>query len=378
MKTLADIARARLAAHHLTGDRFANPAAAVRWFGAVQAQDYLGAAWAVGQRTAGATAATIDEALTRGEILRTPVMRPTWHFVAPQDIRWLLALTASRVRKAIGSYERHYGLDPAIITRGESIITSALRDGQRLTKTELIATLKQHGLAFTNTLAYGHIMLCAELDALICSGGRRGKQQTYALLDERVPSTGAFDREAALTELAGRYFTSHGPPTIADFAWWSGLTMTDAKRGLRQIEPEIQRITVEETTYWQAGCPEPEPATSPLLHLLPNYDELLVAYKDRRAVIPANVAVRAEHPTGNLLFSHVIIRNGQVIGTWKRMPGVTDLELQLFLELNDRERDALTSAVERTAAFLNRKRAPTDRASADHLVQGVSDEGEID
>lgn len=351
------IARQRLVAQHLVGPRFSSPADGIRWFGAVQSQDYPAATWAIGQRLGKATAATIDDALADGTILRTHVLRPTWHFVVPNDIRWLLALTGPRVRKAIASYERQYGLDSSIIARAESVIATTLRDGQRLTRAELIAVLQQAGFALANTHAYGHIILCAELDALICNGGLRGKQHTYISLDARVPAGPRIGREEALIELTRRYVTSHGPATITDFAWWSGLTMADARHGLAELTQELEQIDIDGQVYWRAPLVMTDESASPVVHLLPNYDELLVAYKDRQAAIDPQIAASVDHWTGNVLFSHTIVKDGRVIGTWKRTltRDSAIIAPRLFTELNDCERTALSIATDHYGTFLDRQ-----------------------
>lgn len=173
----------RLHNQHLARAKLASPNAVVAWMGAVQSQDYVGAKWAVGQRMQGATDATLDRAFADGTILRTHIMRPTWHFVAPADIRWLLALTAPRVNATNAYYYRKFGLDDAILARSNAVLTSTLRGGAQRTRTELASVLQEAGIA-TDDLRLGLIIMHAELDAVICSGARRGKQFTYALLDE--------------------------------------------------------------------------------------------------------------------------------------------------------------------------------------------------
>nr|MDQ6908888.1 winged helix DNA-binding domain-containing protein [Chloroflexota bacterium] len=235
--THLDIAHVRLHNHHIAGTKLAAPDAVVRWLGAVQSQDYAGAKWAVGQRMHDTTDAALDQAFADGAILRTHVMRPTWHFVAPADIRWLLALTAPRVNATNAYHYRKHGLNDATFARSNAALTNALRGGAQRTRTELASVLQQAGIA-TNDLRLGLIMMRAELDGVVCSGARRGKQFTYALLDERAPPAETLARDEALAELTRRYMTSHGPATVQDFVWWSGLTMTDAKAGLEMVKPQ--------------------------------------------------------------------------------------------------------------------------------------------
>jgi len=187
--------------------------------------------WTLAQRMRNTTNSLIEEAYNEGKILRTHLMRPTWHFVAPDDIRWLLQLTASRVNAACGSNYRKLELDEALFKRCNKALTRALQGGQHLTRTALRTVINQAGVVADDSIRLVHILLRAELDGLICSGPRLGNQFTYTLLDERVPETKTLNREEALAKLTRRYFTSHGPATLQDFIWWSGLTAADAKNG---------------------------------------------------------------------------------------------------------------------------------------------------
>ncbi len=228
----SEIARRRLHNQHVTRPGLRTPEAVVAWFGAMQAQEYAAARWAIGLRLPGSVGdAEIERAFDAGRILRTHVMRPTWHFVTTADIRWMLELTAPRVQRTLGSYTRQLGLDARTLTRATKVFERVLRDGQHLTRPELGEHLQKAGIeARLNRLA--HIALHAELERVICSGPRRGKQFTYALLDERAPRAIRLTRDEALAELTTRFFRSHGPATIRDFVWWSGLTTADSKRGL--------------------------------------------------------------------------------------------------------------------------------------------------
>lgn len=249
--TAAELLARRLAAHHLLGSRLRDPAALVHHLGAVQAQDYPGARWALALRLASyPTDTQIEDAFQKGHILRTHVLRPTWHFVAPADVRWMLALTAPRVKASVAGSVRSLGLDDAVFARTSAIITSALAGGNSLTRPELGAALHNAGFEL-DPMRLQHVVFRAELDALVISGPPRGKQQTYALLDERVPQVRAhpFERDEALAELTWRYFNSHGPALVADCSWWSGLTMTDVKRGLELNRERLRSVRVGERTY---------------------------------------------------------------------------------------------------------------------------------
>jgi hypothetical protein len=279
-----DITHTRLRNQRLSAGRFAGPEDVVRWLGAVQAQDYAGAKWALGLRMQRARDADIEAAFSDGRILRTHIMRPTWHFVAPEDIRWMLALTAPRVSAAMAPYNRRLELDATVFRRSQRAMVRALRGGRQLTRQELKVVLVQAGVHADGVQRLAHIVMQAELDAVICSGPRRGKQFTYALLDERVPMVRVRSRDDSLTELARRYFTSHGPAQLHDFAWWSGLSIADARAGLAAVDRELARETIDGRTYWFRSSGRTV-ATPRAAYLLPLFDEYLIAYKDRSAAL---------------------------------------------------------------------------------------------
>jgi hypothetical protein len=314
--------------------------------GAVQSQDYAGAKWALAQRLGDATDADLDRDFNAGTILRTHVLRPTWHFVTPEDIRWLLALTAPRVNRLMANYYRINGLDEAAIARGQAAIARALEGGREMTRKELFQVLEAAGIptaGMRHTFLIGH----AELDALICSGPRRGKQFTYALLDERVPAARAVTLEQGLAELVRRYFTSHGPAQLKDFAWWSGLTIAHARAGLEMVGGDLVSEVIGGKPHWLAPGSKPRPAaTGPVVHLLPNYDEYTVGYRDHDAIYdPRRV------PISNLL-AHVVTVDGHIRGSWR--PTVAKSGAVVEMTLPERLKPAEDEALERAAARFGR------------------------
>lgn len=350
--THTEIARLRLRNQHLVGQPFAKPEQVVQWLGAVQAQDYAGAKWAIAQRTAGVTGADLDRVFDDGRILRTHVLRPTWHFVLPADIRWLLKLTAPRINAASVAYNRQLELDDALFKRSNALITKALRDGKQLTRAELSAVLRRGRINATGQ-RLAHIIMRAELDAVVCSGGLRGKQFTYALLDEQVPHAPTPDREEALARLARRYFTSHGPATLRDYAWWCGLAAADARAGLELVKTELQSEDVDGSSYWFATSSTTATAINATIHLLPNYDEQFVAYRDRTAAVPSALRKKLD-PKALAIIGNVVVINGQVIGSWRRRietHGVA-IGVNLLITLNRIQRAALHEAVDRYARFI--------------------------
>jgi hypothetical protein len=352
MNSSMDIARQRLHNQRIAGAKFTSPEEAVRWFGAVQAQDYAGAKWAVGQRMLGATDADLDAALAIGTILRTHVMRPTWHFVTPADIRWLLALTAPRVHIANAYRCRQLGLDDATLARSNAALAHSLRGGVQLTRTELTSVLQEAGIAI-NGERLTHIMLHAELEAIVCSGAWRGKQFTYALLDERAPRTAPLTRIESLAELSRRYIASHGPATVRDFVWWSGLTTADAKAGLAMIESETMHEVIDGQTYWFTDYAPATEHPSPSAFLLPNYDEFIVGYTDRSAILDTPPAEMLD-ARGNVLFNHTIVIDGRVRGTWKRTlkKGAVIIDALPFAPLDAVEARAIDDAAGHYGDFI--------------------------
>jgi Winged helix DNA-binding domain len=350
--TNLNIAHQRLRNQLISRQSFEKPEDVVEWLGAVQSQDYAAAKWALGLRLQGATDDAIEQAFTDGTILRTHVMRPTWHFVTPADIRWLLALTAPRVKAASAYYYRSLELDDAIFTCSNTALVKALQGGKQLTRPELASALQQAGVAADDLQRFTYIIMRAELDGIICSGARRGKQFTYALLDERAPQTRTLDRDEAQAEFARRYFTSHGPATLQDFVWWSGLTVADAKSALEMAASQLMREVIDRRTYWFSTSSPPAHDLSQTIYLLPNFDEYTVAYTDRSAVIDESDMTKFDD-RGNVL-NNTIVLNGRVIGTWKRTlkKNMVIVTPHLFSSLNEAETRAFEVAINRYGAFL--------------------------
>jgi hypothetical protein len=352
--TNLDIAHQRLHNQLITRRTFEKPGDVVEWLGAVQAQDYAAAKWAVGLRLQGTTDDDIEQAFTGGAILRTHLMRPTWHFVSPADIRWILALTAPRVNAVNAYYYRKLALDDAVFMHSNAVLAKALQGGKQLTRPELASVLQQAGIATDDLQRFTHIMMRAELDGIVCSGARRGKQFTYALLDERAPQARTLDRDEALAEFARRYFTSHGPATLQDFVWWSGLMVADARAGLEMGTSQLIHEVVDGQTYWFSMSTPPAKDLSQAAYLLPNYDEYIVGYTDRSAVFDASHTNKLD-PRGNILFSHTIVMDGRVVGTWKRTikKDAVIITPSLLTPLNDAETRAFAASANRYGAFLD-------------------------
>ena len=335
---VTSIARIRLLNQGIADPRFTSPHAVVSWFGAVQAQDYLGALWAVGLRMTSAVEADIERALAERTIVRSWPLRRTLHFVAAEDLKWMLELLGPReIARLAGRLKRHFELDRVVMRRCRSVVVRALEGGHQLTRSDLYDVLERARIRITASRGL-HIISTLAHERLICFGPRQAKQQTFVLLDEWVPASPQLKGDEALHELARRYFASHGPATVADFAWWSGLPSGEAKRAAEMAGTTHERnaAAVPSRTAW----------------LLPPFDEYLVAYKDRSAIVDPAYAKQVN--AGGGLLNPTIVVGGEVIGTWKRIvkKDAVTITPTLFRPLKKNEERMLRSAAERYASFI--------------------------
>ncbi|HEX8922520.1 MAG TPA: winged helix DNA-binding domain-containing protein, partial [Pyrinomonadaceae bacterium] len=247
--TTLDIAHRRLSNQQISGTLFKKPSEIVGWLGAVQAQDYLGSLWALGLRTQHAVEEEVEQAIAAGTIVRSWPLRGTLHYVAAADIRWMLKLGAPRTIARAASRYRELELDEATFAKSNRVLARALQGGKQLTRLELAAALNRAGIP-TDGQRLIHLLNRSALDGLTCYAARRGKQFTFALLEEWVAEARTLERDEALAELARRYFTSRGPATLQDFVWWSGLTTADARAGLEMAKPHLTKEIIKGQTYW--------------------------------------------------------------------------------------------------------------------------------
>jgi len=349
-----DITRYRMVNQQIVQSRFTHPDEVVAWLGAVQAQDYLGALWAVGLRTPGATEQTIEQALADGSIVRTWPMRGTIHFVAAADVRWMLELLTPRIVQRSKSRRAQLDIDETVITASADVIIKALQGGKQLPRNAIYDLLEQANIA-TGASRGLHILGQLAHDQLICFGARAGKQPTFALLNEWAPNAKSLPRDEALATLAARYFTGHGPATIQDFMWWSGLTATDAKGGIQAAAPQLGREMIGGQEYYYAQDLPNSPALPPDAFLLPPFDEYLVGYKDRSAAI--NAADMAHvNPGGNGMFGPIIVIQGRVVGLWKRAFKNHSVVMSWspFESFSEADMSAINAAAQHYAAFLGK------------------------
>jgi hypothetical protein len=320
--------------------------------GAVQAQDYLAALWAVGVRMPGATEAGIELALAERRIVRTWPLRGTLHFVAAADVRWILALAAPRAMAQAAARLRQLELDQATLDRSRDILATTLQGGRQLTRAAIYAALESGGIATAGQRGI-HIIGRLAQEGLMCFGPRDGKQPTFVLLEEWVPAAKMLAREEALAELARRYVTSHGPVTLKDFVWWSGLTTADARAGMDLAQAHVVQEKIAGQTYWRPASGPVMDSPSPAAHLLPAFDEYLVGYQDRRAVLDPQMVKRIN--AGGGMLNPTIVFDGQVAGTWKRTLKKDSVTITptWFSPPTEPQIDALHLATQRYAAFLN-------------------------
>jgi hypothetical protein len=285
-----------------------------------------------------------------GVIIRTHPMRGTWHFVAPADIRWLLTLMAPGRIASNALWYRRLELDNATFVKSNAVFAKTLAGGKQLTRRELAAALEQAGIS-TQGLRLTFLLSRAEIEGVIASGARRGRQFTFALLNELVPVSRILERDEALAELAQRYFTSHGPATLQDFVWWSGLAAADARAGLEMVKPQFIKEAFDGHTYWLSPSTPIAKVASPTAYLLPAFDEYTVAYKDRNAVLDPRYTQQA----GYGLLPTIVV-DGQIVGTWKRTFKKDALVItqDLFTSLNEAQKQAIAAATECYSRFIGK------------------------
>lgn len=344
------IAGQRLVNQRIAGAKYANPLEAVSNMGALQAQDYHQALWAIGLRVAAATKTSVETASARREIVITWPLRGTLHAIPARDVKWMLTICAPRILKQVGRRLKELGLDVEVIERCKKLIHDALKGENRLTRVEIMQLLDDAGISPAGQRGY-HILWYLAQAGLICLGPREGNQQTFVLIDEWVPGAEELSREEALGRLATRYFTSHGPATTADFARWIGTTLADAKLGVSRAEPALHREMIAGVEYWLpagGGFPPAHAGAGPLrgstVFLLPGFDEYILGYKDRDAVLdPAHAPLVV--PGSNGVFKPIVVVDGQVAGTWMRTIKKGGVEIAVHLFPPQTRKAAATGAV---------------------------------
>lgn len=305
----------RLSQQHIAQAQCQSPAQVVAHFGGMQGQDFPGVKWSIALRLHQATQADVNRAFDEAKIIRTWPMRGTLHVVAAEDVRWILSLTSPK--NLAGSQKRRDALelDDKTLARCHQVFIKTLQGGQQKSREEMYAALQAAGISVEGQRGY-HLLWNAALHGLICFAATTDKEQNFALLEEWVAPAKEKTRDAALAALALRYFTSHGPATLKDFIWWSSLSATEARAGFEDIKSQLVSETLGKTVYWMAPD-RVAPQEKSSVFALPGFDEYILGYQDRSAVLDAQHAEKI-CPGGNGMFASTIVVNGQVVGTWKR------------------------------------------------------------
>lgn len=342
----------RSASQQLSNPEFDSPKELVTWMGAIQAQDYTMVKWAVGIRLKSATIQTVEKALRQGEIVRTHVMRPTWHLVAAEDIRWMLKLSAQRIKAANQSFGKDLEITESLHIKCNSLIEKMLEGNKSLTKQEIDTELSRTGI-LTDARRTSHFIRRAETEGIVCSGIDKGNKPTYTLLEERIPPVKELYKDEALALLATRYFRSHSPASLNDFTWWSGLSITEARQAMGLIEPELITDKFGTQTLFVHQLCNKEVKPQNTLHFLPSYDEYLISYKDRTAALPTEHHPKAFNTFG--IFYPVIMHNGRIIGNWKKFTqkGNITVETSFFGQNQPTDCEHIKNAENRYKTFIS-------------------------
>ena len=339
----------RLINQQIIQTSFTDPRQLVSWFGAMQAQEYAMAKWAIGLRMPGVHETDIEKAFNKGEILRTHVLRPTWHFVTPEDIKWLLALTGPRINAFNAPYYKRHEVDAKLFNKSKDVLVKNLRD-EKFMDREAIHKAFAKAKINASGIRFAFLLMHAELDGIICSGPRQGKQFTYALLDVRAPRAKILDRDEALNKIVVRYFTSRAPATLNDFAWWSGLTVKDGRDGAATLPSNFIHENINGKDYIINEAvpvlPFSKQQRARTTFLMPNYDEFAICYKDRSAIM-------GERGRG-IVFERPFIIDGKVFGSWKPVlkNKMAEVETSFFVSLNKSQQQAANKAVKRYKSYI--------------------------
>lgn len=349
----SDISNFRIQNQFIQNPEFLSAKDLVYSMGAMQAQDLSMVKWAVGQRLQAATEKAIDNAYNKGEVIRTHLMRPTWHLVSAEDVYWLLELTAPRIKPLLKARNIQLELTEDIFSRCYRIIEKELDNGMALTREKLIQLFENEKIK-TDENRFSHLMMRAELDGLICSGPLHNGKLTYTLLPDRVPVKKQLSKEEALYELARRYFFSHGPATLQDFVWWSGLSVSDARKALETNKSNLMSEIVLSQTYWFGNSISHSKLNSVDVYLLPAFDELLISYRDRTALITSENNKKAISNNG--IFRPIVVVNGEVCGIWRRtsQKNQTIIEVNLFQAQNKQIVEHIENEANRYSLFIDK------------------------
>lgn len=346
--TKHEIIRQRLYNQQIGHTNFKTPTEIVSWLGAVQSQDYAGGKWTIGLRLANSSDDLIEQAITDRSIVRTWAMRCTLHFVAAADIHWIMKLLLPRLNAQCNTHFERSGLDKEAFKKSRNIFIKALEGGKQLTRKELKELHDKKGIP-TDDNRISYLLQRASFDRLICFGEKRGKEFTHVLLDEWAPENIKLNHDEALAAFTLRYFQSHGPATVKDYSWWSGFTATEARKGLEMIKDKLSKVVIEEQTYWFAEQASTTAKTG--TYLLQAYDEYMVGYTDRSAMVHDDHIRKVAVANG---FRPSIIMDGKAIGTWRRdiEKNKVAIGIEPFLPFTKMQANAVNKACKNYSGFL--------------------------
>ncbi|TLU98717.1 winged helix DNA-binding domain-containing protein [Dyadobacter luticola] len=351
--TIHDIIHLRLQNQLISDARVKSPEEVVSWLGAMQAQDYTGARWSIGLRLQGIKDSDIDKALASKSIVRTWPMRGTLHFVASEDVHWILKLLTPRIISGMAGRNRQLSLDEKVFAKSEKLLVPALEGGKQLMRSEVFKIWEDHGIKTSDQRGI-HIINYLAQKQVICHGLHNEKQATYTLLDEWVTKSRNLEGEEALAELALRYFTSHGPATIQDFIWWTGLKITDAKLALNSISGKLQSSEMVGKIYWYS--PElPDRVKSDAVFMLLGFDEYMLGYTDRSLILHRDHSQKIV-PGNNGMFMPTIIIGGKVRGTWKRTikKDAVQIDFSAFEKVSQAKKHSFEVAARKYGKYLGK------------------------
>lgn len=346
----SELLKIRLYNQLLIEHSFKEPSEIVSWMGAMQAQAFEMAKWAIGVRLKNSTVGSVEKALNSAQIIRTHILRPTWHFVSAEDIHWMFELSNPRVKPIYISYCKMSGIDESIISKTNKMMEKLFENEKHLTKNEIGEALENRKIKIEPQLLNA-IISRAEMEGIICNGKIKGNKQSFTLLHEWVPKKNSISKEEALERLARKFFTSHAPASLQDFAWWSGLTATECKRALELIKHDFVSETINERIVWLKNDTQIVETTELSNLLLPPFDEFVVSYKDRSEIIEKNHYGKVM--TKNGLFDPTIMYNGEIIGSWKKTTKKNKFEIDLsfFEKTSKKKQDLYKKELVRLNAF---------------------------
>ncbi|MEO6284554.1 MAG: winged helix DNA-binding domain-containing protein [Dyadobacter sp.] len=351
--TVDDIPLLRLQSQLISDSRFKTAAQVVSWLVAVQAQDYSGAKWSLGLRLPGFKESDVDKAIASKAIIRTWPMRGTLHFVASEDARWMLRLLTPRIISGSAGRNRQLELDEQVFNKSMDLLLKAMEGGKQLMRNEVYQLLENNGITTTGQRGI-HIINHLAQNQVLCHGVHHEKQPTYTLFEEWVPFSKNLEGKEALAELALRYFNGHGPATVKDFEWWSGLKLSDAREGLKLASFQLQHFEIDGKTYWSSMEANDEVKPN-LVYLLPGFDEYMLGYTDRSLILAAAHSSRIV-PGNNGMFMPTIVVNGRVEGIWKRILKKETVEIQIlaFGKLSLSKKKTIETEAKKFGKYLSR------------------------